>query len=233
MRCSSVVCVFQRVWGTFYRQGRSVERVGPISQVRPDQGVRPALWSAASRLGCSCSLLLRRLRVGSLGRFRPVWRLGGAVAHTPCRVMNRLRSGMPRIAWEWQLWWLIGRTSGPIDPSDPNLIHSIKLAFPWSISIIQVVPVERRCIGPGTSHRAGVAAPARVAAPGSAAVPSPCGMLVPIFPKMCTYPWKSQHNSLNFISTKNVHETCHILLSNPRFWWLNLCCKDRQQTPPS
>jgi hypothetical protein len=28
-----------------------------------------------------------------------------------------------------------------------------------------------------------------------------------------------------------VHETCCILLSNPRFWWSDLCCKDRQQTP--
>jgi hypothetical protein len=34
---------------------------------------------------------------------------------------------------------------------------------------------------------------------------------------MCTYLWNSQHNSWNFFSNKNVHETCHILLSNPRF----------------
>jgi hypothetical protein len=55
------------------------------------------------------------------------------------RVMNRLRLGMPRIAFECRLWRLISRTSGPIDPSDLNLIHSIKTTFPWSISFIQVV----------------------------------------------------------------------------------------------
>jgi hypothetical protein len=37
------------------------------------------------------------------------------------------------------LWRLIGRTSGPIDPSDPNLLHSIKPTFPSWISFIQVV----------------------------------------------------------------------------------------------
>jgi hypothetical protein len=31
------------------------------------------------------------------------------------------------------------------------------------------------------------------------------------------YLWNSQNNSWNFISTKNVHETCHILLSNESF----------------
>jgi hypothetical protein len=48
---------------------------------------------------------------------------------------------------------------------------------------------------------------------------------------MCTYPRKLQHNSWNFISTKNVHETCRIRLSDLRFWWSNLCCKNHQQTP--
>jgi hypothetical protein len=48
--------------------------------------------------------------------------------------------------FEWRLWRLIGLTSGPIDPSDPNLIHSIKPTFPWSISFIQVVPTgEKVC----------------------------------------------------------------------------------------
>jgi hypothetical protein len=146
MRCASAVSQFQRVWGAFYRQGRSIERVGQISQVRPDQGVRPALCSTASRLGHPWSLLQRRLRVGALGRFRPPRRLGdavgplGAVGPTPCRVMNWLRSRTHRIALEWRLWRLIGRTSGSIDPSDPNLIHWIKPTFPWWISFIQVVP---------------------------------------------------------------------------------------------
>jgi hypothetical protein len=132
-------------WGSFYRQVRSVERMGPFSQVRPDEEVQKALWSTASRLGRPWSLLLRQLRVSALGRFRPVWRLGGAAgplgATDPplCRGMNRLRSGTLRMALEWRLWWLIGRRSGPIDQSDPNLIHSINLTFPWSISFIQVV----------------------------------------------------------------------------------------------
>jgi hypothetical protein len=34
------------------------------------------------------------------GRFHPVWRSGGAAGLTPCHVMNRLRSGTPRIALE-------------------------------------------------------------------------------------------------------------------------------------
>jgi hypothetical protein len=145
-RCSSVVCPFQLVWGAFYRQGRLVERVGPISQVRLDQGVQPAMWSTASCLGHPWSLLLRRLRVGSLGRFCPTRHLGGAAGPLgaagppPCHVMNLLRSGMPRIALEWWLWRLNGRTSGPIDPSDRYLLHSIKPMFPWWISFIQVVP---------------------------------------------------------------------------------------------
>jgi hypothetical protein len=58
MKCSSAVCTIQRVWGVFYRQGRSVERMGPKWLVRSDQGVRSALWSTASRLGCSWSLRL-------------------------------------------------------------------------------------------------------------------------------------------------------------------------------
>jgi hypothetical protein len=46
---------------------------------------------------------------------------------------------------------------------------------------------------------------------------------------MCTCPLKLQHNSWNFISIKNVHETFCILLSNLRFWRLDHCCKDRRQ----
>jgi hypothetical protein len=79
----------------------------------------------------------------------------------------------------------------------------------------------------------GPAAPAGPVGPGGSAVPCSCGTLVPISPKMCTCLWNSQHNLWNFISTKNVYETCQILLSNLRFWWSNLCCKDRQQTPPT
>jgi hypothetical protein len=88
----------------------------------------------------------------------------------------------------------------------------------------KLCPRERRCIGLGTSHGAGAATPAGPIAPTGPAVPRPCCTLVRISPKMCTCTWKSQHNSWNFISTKNVHEICRILLSNPRFWWLNLCC---------
>jgi hypothetical protein len=195
MRCSSTVCPIQWVWGAFYRQERSVERVGPFSQVRPDQGVWPALWSTASRPGRSWSLLLRRLRVGSLGRFFSVWRLGGAAGPTPCREMNRLPSGTPRIALEWWLWQLIGRTSGPIDPSDPTLIHSIKP----TVSLVDLVlpscargrggVLDQWCAtGQVRPHLEGSAAPVGPAAlawpvtPIRLVVPSPCGTLVPILP---------------------------------------------------
>jgi hypothetical protein len=161
MRCSSVVCPFQRVGGGIYRQERSIERVGPFSQVWSDQGVRPALWSTTSHLGRSWSLLLRWLRVGSLGQFWLVWRLRGAAGPTPSRVMNRLSSRMPRISLEWRLWQLIERTSGPIDPSDPNLIHSIKPTFPWSISFIQVVPMGEEVCWTNGVPQAGEATPGR------------------------------------------------------------------------
>jgi hypothetical protein len=186
MRCSSAVCSFERVWGAFYRQGRSVERVGPFSQVLPDEEVRLAQWPTASHFGRPWSLLLRRLTVGALCRFRPVWWLGGAsgplgVAGPPlCHGMNRLHSGTLRIALEWGLWRLFGRTSGPINPSRSNR------RFLGRSRSSKLCRRERRCVGPEACHGAGAAAPARptaptgLAVPGGAAVPSPCGTLVPI-----------------------------------------------------
>jgi hypothetical protein len=102
---------------------------------------------------------------------------------------------------------------------------------------------ERRCLGPEAHHGAGPTAPvgpiapARLVAPvgsavpGGSTVPSTCGILVPISPKMCTYLQKSQHNSWNFISTKNVHEICHILLSNLRFWRSNFFVRTVNKLP--
>jgi hypothetical protein len=78
MRCSSIVCPFQWVWGAFYRQGRSVKRVGLISQVRPDQGVRPALWSTASLIHPSCA----SRRGGALDQARAT---GQGRPHLPSR----------------------------------------------------------------------------------------------------------------------------------------------------
>jgi hypothetical protein len=68
----------------------------------------------------------------------------------------------------------------------------------------------------GTAGHARPAAPAASAMPCGAVVPSSCGTLVPS-PLNVYLSIKLQHNSWNFISIKNVHETCCILLSNPRF----------------
>jgi hypothetical protein len=163
--------------------------------MRPDQGVRPAQWSTASWLGRSWSLLLMRLRVGSLRRFWLVWRLGGAASPPLSRGMNLLRLVTLRMVYEWRLWRLIGRRGGPLDPSHHNFIHSIKPTFPWSISFIKVMHTGKDLVGPRMWHEAGAAALGKVgrtyrvgctcrpAVPGGAAVPGSC---VPVhFPPNC------------------------------------------------
>jgi hypothetical protein len=166
-RCSCVVCPFQRVWGAFYRQGRSVERVGPISQVRPDQGVQPALWSTVSRLCCSWSLLLRQLSVGSLGRF---W-----AGTTVGRCGRPSRCGQPTFAVGWiactqrhlGLPWNDG-CGDSLDRQVDPLIQVILTSSIWSNRCFlgrshssKLCLRERRCIGLGMSHEAGPAAPGR------------------------------------------------------------------------
>jgi hypothetical protein len=44
--------------------------------------------------------------------------------------MNCLRLVTLRMVLEWRLWQLISKRGEPIDPSDHNFIHSIKLVFP-------------------------------------------------------------------------------------------------------
>jgi hypothetical protein len=71
-------------------------------------------------------------------------------------VMHRLRSGTPRIASEWLLWRLSGRSSGPIDPS----LHLwIKLTFFSESCSSKCCSRERRCSRPDKSHEAGPTAP--------------------------------------------------------------------------
>jgi hypothetical protein len=133
---------------------------------------------------------------------------------------------VPWIAFGWRLWRLSDRISGPIDPSDPSLHYLIKLAFLQGITLVQVV-LE----GVGVLWTR-VVPQGRVSAPGKAGQTRLLGRawhmwrVDPKFSQMCTCVWKSQYNLWNFISTKNVHETYHILLSTLRFWQSNFCCKD-------
>jgi hypothetical protein len=106
----------------------------------------PSIWTFTS-------LLLRQLKVGNLSRFRLARRLEGAAgplgaADPPLsRGMNRLHLVTLMMVLEWRLWWLIGRRGGPIDSSDHNFIHLVKLTFPWSILFIQVVHAGKEVIG--------------------------------------------------------------------------------------
>jgi hypothetical protein len=92
--------------------------------------------------------------------------LGANDPHS-CHVMHRLCSGMPRIASEWRLWRLSGRTSGPIDPS----LHIwIKPTFFSESCSSKYFLRERWCFGPGTSHGVGPSAHVGLVTPGGLAV---------------------------------------------------------------
>jgi hypothetical protein len=79
----------------------------------------------------------------------------------------------------------------------------------------------------------GPAAPAGPTTPAGSAAPAWCASVIPFYPQMCSYKKKYQHKSWNFISIKNMHKTCDIPSSFPRYWRSETCCKYHQQTPPS
>jgi hypothetical protein len=239
MRCSSVVCPFQWVWGTFYRQrGRlsawaqyhkcgRVKGCGwpcdppPLALNAPDH----CSWGGWESVPCVGFARYDSWEV------QPAFLVWSALL---CAMwLTAFAQGCLGLPWNDSCG---GGSAGQVDPLiQVILTSSIKSNrhFLGRSRSSNLCPQEMRCIGPGTSHGAGAVAPGRAGCTCRAGVPSPCGTLVLISPKMCTCPWKSQHKSWNFIGTKNVHETCHILLSNPRYWLSIFCCKDRQQSLPS
>jgi hypothetical protein len=171
MRCSSTVCPFQWVWGAFYRKGRSVEHMGPFSQVRPDEEVRLALWSTASHFGHPWSLLLRRLRVGALCWFRP--EPPSLRDAEDCLGMTVVAVDRPNKWTHWSKW------SYP-HLFDQTNISLVDLVHPSCAHRRGGVLDQRCATGQVQPHLAGSAAPAGSVVPGGAVVPSSCGTLVPI-----------------------------------------------------